>query len=133
MKIPLKQLHRLPTRMMLITVLGVAIFGVIGYNIKDLLFGAPLDIAIAKDGTTLATPFLPVAGTTKHAKELLINGRPVAIDRKGNFNDEVLLSPGYNIVEIALRDQFGKQKVKTYQLVVAEPPTVASAPATPYQ
>jgi hypothetical protein len=96
-------------------------------NIRDLLLGAPLSIHTVSDGTTLTNGFLPITGNARHARTVSINGRPVAIDRSGNFADGVLLSPGYNVVEVALRDQFGKEKVKTYHLVLNNTDTVASA------
>ncbi len=112
---------------------GLAVAGLIFYNSKDMLFGAPLKVETVADGTTLEDAFLPISGIARHARELAINGRSVALDRKGNFNDGVLLSPGYNVVEVALRDQFGNRKVKTYRLVVQENTTVATAPSEQYQ
>lgn len=120
-------------KIFLFSLLGIAVLGLVFYNIKDFILGTPFQIATASDGSTLSTPFLPIVGTSKHAKEILINGRPVAVDRNGSFNDEVLLSPGYNIVEVALKDQFGNQKIKTYQVVVSIPQAVAVNPNTPYQ
>jgi hypothetical protein len=108
---------------------GLVVLSVLGFifgNVRDLLFGAPLAIHTINDGTTLSDGFLPVQGNAGHAKTVSINGRVVAIDRKGNFADGVLLSPGYNVLEIALRDQFGKEKVKTYHLVLSETDTVAA-------
>ena len=117
----------------LFVALCVAVVALACYNMRDRILGTPLQVTTARDGATLDTPFLPVAGIARHARELLINGRPIAIDRQGSFNDEVLLSPGYNIVEVAVRDQFGKQKVKTYQIVVNIPESVATREHTPYQ
>lgn len=117
----------------LYTLLGIAVCVLVGYNIKDRIFGSPLSVTTATDGTTLSNPFLPITGTAKHARELLINGRSVAIDRKGHFDDEVLLSPGYNIVEVALRDQFGKTQTKTYHVVMTSSAAVAAVVTTPYQ
>lgn len=99
-------------------VLGLAIFVLIGYNAKDLIFGVPLKITTAPDGSTVYDTYLPIKGESGHAKEISINGRLVGIDRNGIFEDGVLLSPGYNVVEIKLKDQFGKKKIKQYRIVV---------------
>lgn len=112
---------------------GIAIASLIFYNSKDMIFGAPLRVDTIADGTTLEDAFLPIRGIAGHARELAINGRSVALDRKGNFDDSVLLSPGYNVVEVALKDQFGNRNVKTYHLVVQESATVAAAPSEQYQ
>ena len=117
----------------LYVLLGTMVLGLVAYNVKDLVFGTPLTVTTTTDGATLTTPFLPISGTARHARELLINGRPVAIDREGVFTDEVVLSPGYNIVEVAFKDQFGKQKVRTYHVVVDTPTAVATNTGIPYQ
>ncbi len=112
---------------------GIALASLVFYNSKDMIFGAPLRVETVADGTTLEDPFLPISGVAGHARELAINGRSVALDRKGNFHDGVLLSPGYNVVEVALKDQFGNRKVKTYHLVVQESASVAVASSEQYQ
>jgi hypothetical protein len=117
----------------LLSCIGIMVLGLVAYNVKDLVFGTPLTVATTTDGATLASPFLPITGVARHARELLINGRSVAVDRDGNFTDEVVLSPGYNIVEVAFKDQFGKQKIKTYQVVVTPPAAVATTTSSTYQ
>lgn len=133
------QVHRRPPMKQLtlksglFLVLGIAVIALVGYNMRDRILGTPLIVSTAQSGSTLTSPFLPINGTARHARSLRINGRSVTIDRHGTFTDEVVLSPGYNIVEVALTDQFGNQKVKTYQIVVAPPQAVAAVEHTPYQ
>lgn len=115
-------------------ILGCSVIGLVCYNMRDSILGSPLVITTAHDGATVNTAFLPINGVARHARELLINGRAVALDRAGTFTDGVVLSPGYNIVEVAVLDQFGNKKVKTYQIVVTAPVTaVAVTPNNPYQ
>ena len=102
------------------------ISGMIIYNSKDAIFGAPLTIYTTQNGTTLKESFLPISGNAKHAQELLINGREIAFNRSGEFNDGVVLSPGYNIIEVSLSDKFGNKKTKTYHVVLEKTPTVAT-------
>lgn len=109
--------------------LGIFVF-VLG-NMKDLLLGSSLTIDIAPDGTTLSDGFLPLSGKARHARAVLVNGRTLFIDRDGNFSDGIILSPGYNVVEFALRNQFGKQTTRTYHLVLDQSSTVASVRALP--
>ena len=106
----------------LVTALAVlVILGVLGFalgNMHDLLFGSPLTVNSIKDGATLKDGFLPIIGNTKHSKNISLNGRSLFVDREGNFIDGIILSPGYNVVEIATLNQFGKEKIKTYHLVL---------------
>lgn len=121
----------------LVTILlGTLVAGFVGlvlYNIKDMLFGAPFTVVTAADGSTVDSSYLPITGIAKHAKQITINGRPISIDRQGNFSDGVILSQGYNIVEVAERDQFGKEKKETRHIVASSAPTVAQNDTSPYQ
>lgn len=128
-----KRISKITLRAILVGALVVSIACLIVYNVRDVLFGAPLSVTMAPDGATLEDTFLPISGMAGHAHELLINGRPVALDKKGNFSDSILLSPGYNIVEVAQKDRFGNEKVKRYHLVVAPPAAVARTNDQTYQ
>ncbi|GEM_PF-912198 len=124
-------------RITLLTILtGVLVTGFLGlvlYNVKDMLFGTPLVVNAMTDGSNIDGTFVPITGSAVHAAHITINGRPIGIDRQGNFADGVILSPGYNIVEVAETDQFGKEKTKTYHWVASASPTVADNSASPYQ
>jgi hypothetical protein len=111
----------------------LAILGVIFYNTKDVILGAPLSLHTALDGATISSSYLPITGLAKHAATLQINGRIVALDKKGTFSDGVLLSPGYNIVEISQTDRFGKEKRKIIHLVAEPSTSVATALDIHYQ
>lgn len=103
------------------------------YNTKDFLLGAPLSIETAKDGSTISNSFLPISGVAKHASILKINGRVVPIEKDGEFRDGTLLSPGYNIIEVAMEDRFGKEKLKVFHLVAEPSSTVATNLKVNYQ
>lgn len=110
-----------PTIQKIISLLGiVAVFGLVFYNTKDIFLGAPLSVVTVKDGTTVTESFLPISGVAKNSSSVSINGRVVAVAKDGAFSDGVVLSPGYNIIEIAEQDRFGKEKHKIFHLV-AEP------------
>jgi hypothetical protein len=106
------------TPQFILGILGtLGLFGFIGYNVKDIVIGAPLSVRMVKDGATVADPYLPITGNARHAQQVHINGRQVPIDQEGNFSDGVILSPGYNIVTITQKDRFGNQKEKVVHLV----------------
>lgn len=109
------------------------VIGVVFYNTKDLFFGAPLSIHTVLDGATVTDAFLPISGSAKHAFGVSINGRAVAIDTNGSFTDGVVLSPGYNIIEIIGQDRFGKEKHKVFHLVAEPSSSVATNMEIHYQ
>ncbi|MEI6022417.1 MAG: hypothetical protein WCQ32_01060 [bacterium] len=108
--------------------LGVLTIGFIYHNSKDALFGAKLSVTIAPDGSTITDSTLPIEGYAPKVKSVTINQHPVAIDTAGHFKDEVLLSPGYNIIEVSTIDSFNKKTTKEYHLVDAPPTKVAAIP-----
>lgn len=122
-----------PIPKFLITAAILGVFALVLYNMRDLVIGTPLEVVAAQDGATLDSTFLPLSGVARHARELLINGRTVAIDRSGNFTDAIILSPGYNIVEVALKDRFGNTETRTYHWVVEVPSSVAQTDGAHYQ
>lgn len=111
----------------------VLIVGLIFYNTKDLIIGAPLFVHTANDGTTVSNSFLPISGKAHHARAVQINGRIVALDKDGFFSDGALLSPGYNIVEVTTLDRFGKEKRKVFHLVAEPSSPVATTQGIHYQ
>jgi len=86
------------------------------YKTKDLLKGVVLEINGFKDGQTFAEPLLALSGLARNATRMTINGREIFIDKNANFEEKLLLLPGYNILEIKAEDKFGKKVEKHYQL-----------------
>lgn len=120
MKKLISKIKNLGIRKMVFYSLVLAVFALALYNAKDLIFGIPLKISIASDGSKVYDTYLPINGISKHAKDIAINGRSIGIDREGVFTDGIILSPGYNVVEVAIKDQFGKEKVRQYRIVAEE-------------
>jgi hypothetical protein len=117
----------------LIGVLVIGFLGLITYNVKDMVFGAPLTVHAAADGSTIDGTYAPITGNAQHAGSITINDRPIGVDRNGNFNDGVILSPGYNIVKVTETDQFGKEKIETFHWVAIPAVSVAQNDVSPYQ
>jgi hypothetical protein len=117
----------------LLSVLTVGFLGLIAYNVRDMVFGAPLVIHTVADGSTITGDYVAITGNAQHAGSLTINDRPIGVDENGNFNDGVILSPGYNIVKVAETDQFGKEKIETFHWVAIPAIAVAQNDISPYQ
>lgn len=128
-----KIIGKLTLATILLGTLVAGFLGLIVYNVKDMVFGTPFTVKAAADGSTVDSTFIPITGTTKHAQQISINGRIIGVDRQGNFSDGVILSPGYNIVEVAETDRFGKRKTVAYHWVVSPSVSVAQNDVSPYQ
>lgn len=101
--------------------LGILVLGFVYRNSKDALFGAKLSVSIAPDGSTVSDTTLPIVGFAPKVKSVTINKHPVAVDTSGHFQDAIILSPGYNIIEVSAVDSFNKTTTKEYHLVGSPP------------
>jgi hypothetical protein len=128
-----KIIGKLTLATILIGILVVGFLGLIAYNVKDMVFGAPLIVHTTADGATVNNSYVAISGYAKHAQSVTINGLVIGVDKQGNFSDGVILSPGYNIVEVAETDRFGKRKDFSYHWVEAPAVSVAQNNVTPYQ
>lgn len=93
-------------------ILGFAFFGS-----HNLVFGVKIKGVNIENGATVTESVEHISGNAKNAVMLTLNGREVSIDKEGNFNEAVALSPGYNIVSIEAKDKFGSSDHKDYQLI----------------
>lgn len=109
----------------ILAVAGLAIF-----NMRDILFGAPLSLTAPRDGSSVASDIFPISGIAKHADAVTVDGGSIPVDQNGAFSDEVILSPGYNVVQVALLDRFGRETVKTLHIVEQSTPALAEAPSS---
>lgn len=85
----------------------------IGVKIKNVV----LNGTTAQSGTTVNQNITAVSGNAKNAVHLTVDGREISIDKDGNFNETIVLLPGYNIIEIEAKDKFGHIDTKDYQLI----------------
>jgi len=89
------------------------------FETSKLFLGPSLVINIPKDLATVSDPLLTVSGEVARVSYITINDRQVFADTSGLFEDKLLLSPGYNIIEIAVRDRFDKEIDKTMRIWLA--------------
>ncbi len=86
---------------------------IVGYTLFEMR-GAILGVNIVLDEATesvasVRDPLFPLHGLASHAEILTVNGRVVPIDQSGRFEDAIVLSEGYNRIELAAKDKFGKE------------------------
>lgn len=94
---------------------------ILGYGYlktRDLFRGVKLTVETLEDGQTINNPLLLLKGSAKKAVYLSINDREIFLTLDADFQDSLLLLPGYNIIEIKTRDRFGKEKKKVYRVIL---------------
>jgi len=88
--------------------LVLVIVGYSGFTAKRIFEGPKIIIDSPVDGATMSTSLVEISGTTRNALSLTLNGRLIAIDTTGRFGEQLLLSYGYNIIELVATDRAGK-------------------------
>lgn len=92
------------------------ILGYGAFRAKNLAEGPQLDIASPLTGSSSAESKIEVRGTTKNISFLKLNGNKIFTDELGMYKENMLLSPGYNVVTLEAWDRFGRMATKTLQL-----------------
>ena len=81
------------------------------WNGRNLLLGPQIAISPVPQNIigTSSNPLL-IKGVAKNVSFLSLDGREIFVDKNGNFSEDMLLLPGYNIIEIYGKDRFGKER-----------------------
>lgn len=131
--IPLRSrfnLFSLTPRNILITVsVGVALLaaGYVAAEIRSVLAPPYLSLSEpAKDGVIEGNSIV-VAGKGEPGAEIFINNQPVLNDSNGQFNENLILSEGLNVIQVTERNKFGKTSTITRQITAQ----TSAAPAPP--
>jgi hypothetical protein len=94
--------------------LSVFCFGL--FKAKNIIQGATLTLNTPVMSTS--TPSLAVFdGIATNTSFLSMNGRKIFTNEAGYFKEELLLSLGYNIIQIEAVDRFGKKETQTLELI----------------
>ncbi|MEK9209406.1 MAG: hypothetical protein AAB926_01085 [Patescibacteria group bacterium] len=88
------------------------------YQLKGVIFGPYIAVYSPIDGEVLEQGYVAVRGKTSQANFLSLNNRKVFVDRDHKFFHGLLLAPGYNIIELTVKDNFGREiKIKKEVMV----------------
>lgn len=90
------------------------------YRTKDFLSGPIVEITSPANGQMLANALITIEGVSKNISFLNLNGRKIFTDESGNWREKMLINPGYNIIEVAAKDRFGRDVTKTLEVVLKE-------------
>ncbi len=90
------------------------------YRTKDFLEGPIVEITAPANGQLLTSALVDIIGISKNISFLNLNGRKIFTDENGNWHEKLLASPGYNRIEVAAKDRFGRDVTKTIEVVLKE-------------
>lgn len=93
---------------------------IIGYSTfqaHKLISGPQVSVYSPISGEVATSSEVSVTGQAKNISFISLNDRPIFVDQSGNFNEKLLLYPGYNIIKILAKDKFGAIAEKKIDLI----------------
>ncbi len=87
------------------------------FRSRDLILGVKIKDVNIINGEKITESIVEVAGNTKRATKLILNGREISIDQSGNWSETIALLVGYNVITIKAEDKFGYMDEKNYKIM----------------
>ena len=84
---------------------------------NNLIEGPQIIITAPENGSTVNFSLINIVGKARNITSISLNGRTIFIDEDGRIKERVLLSYGYNVLELKAQDRFGREIKKTLELV----------------
>lgn len=97
-----------------IVVLFVLLYGF--SKTRDLIFGTKITIDTPRDGQSFSDPLVNLSGHVGQVTRLLLNGKLILPNEKGEFKENYLLIAGLNRVTVSAIDRFDRTTSKTLML-----------------
>lgn len=110
--------NKMPLRALIILAVAGLSAGYFIYQLRGVIFGPRLAVYRPFNGEVLEQGYATIEGRAGRANFLSLNGRKVFVDRAGGFSHGLLLASGYNIIELIVKDNFGREiKIKKEVMV----------------
>lgn len=88
------------------------------FAFRSYLLGPSLVVLDPQDASMVDSPLITVRGTTRSISNITLNGNKIFVDPDGNFADQLLLSYGYNIINLTAQDRYGRTVSKDLSLTL---------------
>ena len=97
---------------------GAAVIGYGLYQMRNLISGPLIVVDSPINGSSLTSSLVTIRGHARQVAKLFLNGAPLTPDHTGRFESQLLLAAGYNIIQLAGEDRFGRRVEKKLELVL---------------
>jgi hypothetical protein len=107
-------------KLLRISIILIVVLMVIGYSIftsHSLVSGPKITVYEPLSGSTVNTSSVIIKGVVFRIQDIKLNGRPILIDKEGNFSETTLLAPGYNAFLLSAEDKFNRTTEYKLELV----------------
>lgn len=95
--------------------------GYLLFSFQDFLRGPDVAITYPEEGATLPNSIVLVRGRGSAVSRLELNGRPIYTQEDGEFESELILASGLNIIELKAHGRFGREFVERRIVMVKLP------------
>ncbi len=95
----------------------ICLFGYGAFEIWNYATGPKIILTSPANGSSVSESLISIDGQGKNIKEITLNNRPILMDETGKFSEKILLSYGYNVLELKAEDRFGKTTEQKLQIV----------------
>jgi len=100
-------------KLLIRSVIALSLCAVAGYayfEARQFLAGPCVTVTSPSDGFIVSDSPIIVSGNAQHISEITLSGNIIFVDEKGQFEQLVPLSPGYSVIEIKVKDRYGRYK-----------------------
>jgi hypothetical protein len=101
----------------IIIIFLIILFGYGIFEIWNYATGPQILLTSPPNGAVVSESLITIIGQGKNTKIITLNDRPVVVDETGHFSENILLSYGYNVLELKAEDRFGKKTEERLQIV----------------
>ena len=95
----------------------LALFGYGIFEVWNYATGPKLIVSSPADDVAVSESLITISGQGKNTKLITLNDRPIVVNETGKFSEKILLSYGYNVLELKAEDRFGKKTEQKLQIV----------------
>ncbi len=98
-----------------------------GFEAQKIIYGPRISISEPQDEETFyQNGAIKVIGTAKNISFITLDGRQIFTDQNGNFEEDFVLQPGYNIITLTAKDRYGKEITKVLHLDLVQAQTAST-------
>lgn len=87
------------------------------FNIYPLIMGPNITIISPKDKEIIGSNTFVVSGKVSRVKNIILQGRPIVIDKEGNFSEIVVMQDPSTKIIIVATDLYNKTTIKTLEVI----------------
>ncbi len=77
----------------------IVICGYAYFQARKLINGPEISIDSPTNGQVFNQSFIEIRGVAQNITSISLDDRPISVDQSGNFDEKLLLPPGYTIID----------------------------------